>query len=145
MGVTKKIGKYEFVAMVQDYQKRNCIDGRWQRGKWSNEICEIIFDNMDATNEEFNSFEELVGQYNTTTVEEFEQYYTFEVEREFANSFDNTGEVTLKSFQNQLDGEFEDEDDWPMVDLAVSFVGVERFNKWEHNSPLDQTLVFHAL
>ena len=142
MAIFKKIDKIEFVAMIQDYQKRCCINGHWQRGQWSNDVCEIIFDYLDERNQDINSLEELVSDFNTTTVRDFEQYYAFGIERNF-DKYTLTGEVTTELFQSQLDKELEN-DTTPMQDLRFSFIGAERLNTWDHDSSLDQTLIFEA-
>ena len=111
MAIFKKLDKIEFVAMIQDYQKRCCINGHWQRGQWS-------------------------------TVRDFEQYYAFGIERNF-DKYTLTGEVTTELFQSQLDKELEN-DTTPMQDLRFSFIGAERLNTWDHDSSLDQTLIFEA-
>ena len=143
MALTKKIEKVEFVAMIQDYQKRCCVNGHWQRGQWTNDVCEIVFDRLDERDEEIDSLEEVTSSFNTCTVKEFEQYYAFGIARNF-DKYTLTGEVTTETFQNQLDAEL-DNDETSMADLAVSFLGVERLNTWDHNSSLDQTLVWEGL
>ena len=139
MALTIKIEKVDFVAMIQDYQKRCCVNGRWQRGHWTNDVCEIVFDRLDERNEEIDSLEEVTSSFNTCTVKEFELYYGFGIARTF-----DTKEVTTDLFQWQLNSALEG-DETIMADLAVSFLGVERLNNFEHNSSLDQTLVWEGL
>jgi len=148
MALTKKIEKNEFTSMISDYQKRCCVNGHWQRGKWSSDVCEIVFDSLEERNEEINSLEEVVSRFQTITVKEWEIEHSFGIARKFAEGekrSDKTGEVTAEIFLKQLDKEYDlyIEMDWT-ADVSASLVGVERLNTWEHNSPLDQTLVFEA-